>query len=187
MRIIKYFLLAFLILASCKNVSKKEVHYTEIPPKPPRTKIFWLKDKTVNIQIDHTLSYSKDIKCDSVIGVNYIGFAGEHFFNPINEKGQYINTIIQTKKLNQKQISRLSTIIGNKKTYKDPNIAACYEPRLAFIYFKNDTVICQTQICLSCNQLHSSAHIADGADGNLNKEAVKKLTELHDELGFKEN
>jgi hypothetical protein len=187
MRIIKCFVLVFLVLTACKNVSEKENQYPVLPPKAPTTKIFWLKDKTVNIKIDPTLSYSKDIKCDSVIGVNYIGFAGEHFFYPINEKGRYINTISQTKKLNQKQISRLSAIIGNKKTYKNPNIAACYEPRLAFIYFKNDTVICQTQICLSCNQLHSSANIADGADGNLNKEAVKKLTELHDELGFKEN
>ncbi|TDP02483.1 hypothetical protein EV145_103473 [Flavobacterium sp. 245] len=177
----------FLVLTSCKNMSKKEYNYPELPPKPPRIKIFWLNDKTANIKIDRTLSYSKDIKCDSVLGVNYIGFSGEHFFYPINEKGKYINTISQTKKLNQNQISRLNKIIGNKKTYKNPNIAACYEPRLAFIYFKNDTVICQTQICLSCNQLHSSAALADGADGNLNNEAVKKITKLHDELGFKEN
>ncbi len=176
-----------MILTSCKNVSKKENDYQEIPPKAPTTKILWLNDKIESIKTDPTLSYSKGIKCDSVIGVNYIGFSGEHFFNPINEKGQYISTIKQTQKLNQNQVSRLNSIIGNKKTYENPNIAGCYEPRLAFIYFKNNTVICQTQICLSCNQLNSSAHIADEVDGNLNEEAVKKLTELQNELGLTKN
>ncbi|MFC4477172.1 hypothetical protein [Flavobacterium chungangensis] len=168
-------------------MSKKENQYSELPPKTPRTKIFWLNDKTINLKIDPTLSYSKNIKCDSVIGINYIGFSGEHFFNPINEKGKYINTISQTKKLNQNQILRLNSIIGNKKTYKNPNIASCYEPRLAFIYFKNNTVICQTQVCLSCYQLQSTANFVEGVSGNFNNQAQKKLTQLHDELGFKEN
>lgn len=187
MRIIKYFLLAFLILISCKNVSKPENQYPELPPKTPKTKIFWLNDKMANLKIDPTLSYNKEIKCDSVIGVNYIGFAGEHFFYPINEKGNYINTISQTKKLNHNQILRLNAIIGNKKTYKNPNISGCYEPRLAFIYFKNGAVICQTQICLTCYQLQSTAHFVDVASGNFNNLAQKKLTELHDELGFTQN
>ncbi|KAF2509227.1 hypothetical protein EYY60_12655 [Flavobacterium zhairuonense] len=168
-------------------MSKNENQYPELPLKTPSTKIFWLNDKIVNLKIDPALSYSENIKCDSVIGVNYIGFSGEHFFNPINEKGKYINTISQRKKLNQSQILRLNSIIGNKKTYKNPNIAGCYEPRLAFIYFKNNAVICQTQVCLSCYQLQSTAHFVDGVDGNFNNQAQEKLTQLHDELSFTEN
>ena len=184
---IKYFLLAFLILTSCEKTSKKETFYHELPPKPTSVKINWLTDKKVSLKIDTYLSYSKGFECDSVIGVNYIGFEGEHFYFPINEKGEYINTISQTKKLNNNQVSRLNLIIGSKKTYENPNITGCYEPRLAFIYFKNSKVICQTQICLGCYQLHSTANIANGVSGDFNSQAKKELTELQNELGFKEN
>lgn len=119
-----------------------------------------------------------------LIGIEYIGFEGEDFFYPINEKGQYISTIRKKQKLNVEQISKLSSIIGNKKTYENPNIAGCYEPRLAFIYFKNDNVICQTQICLECSQLHSTATTVKGVDENLNNEARKELKQLKNNLGF---
>jgi hypothetical protein len=48
-------------------------------------------------------------------------------------------------------------------------------------------VICQTQICLECYQLHSTANIVSGVSGDFNSQAKKELTELQNELGFKEN
>ncbi|WP_289662512.1 hypothetical protein [Flavobacterium panacagri] len=187
MRPIKFLLFFFLLFTACKEKTVTEIRYTNLPPKTKKIKINWLTDKTVNIKTIIHLSYVKGFECDSVIGFNYIGFEGEHFYFPINEKGQYISTIKQTQKLSQNQISRLNSIIRDKKTYENPDIAGCYEPRLAFVYFKDNSVICQTQICLDCNQLQSSAVIADGADGNLNKEAVKEITELQTELGFTKN
>lgn len=188
MRTIKLLLFLFILFTACKEKPViEEIRYTNLPPKPERIKINWLTDKVVNIKTAIHLSYVKGFECDSVIAFNYIGFEGEDFYFLINEKGQYISTIKQTQKLSQKQIFRLNSIISNKKTYENPSIAGCYEPRLAFVYFKDNMVICQTQVCLDCNQLRSSAAIADRADGNLNKEAVKKITELQNELGLTKN
>ncbi|MFD1602753.1 hypothetical protein ACFSJW_20895 [Flavobacterium artemisiae] len=178
-----YLLLSFLILVSCKKELENKNSLKLLPPKNSRTEIKWLTEKTVKLKIDNNLSYSKGFQCDSVIAIDYIGFDGEDFFYPINEKGEYISTINRKQKLNTEQILELSSILGSKKTYENPNIAGCYEPRLAFVYFKNNNVICQTQICLECSQLQSTAAIA-GEYGNFNNNAENEFKKLKKDLGF---
>lgn len=182
-----YLLILFLTLTSCKKEAENRNtdHLLLPPPKASKIEIKWLAENTVKLKIDSLISYQKGFESDSVIGINYIGFEGEHYFYPINERGQFINTILKKQKLTSGQISKLSSIIGNKKTYENPNIAGCYEPRLAFIYFKNNEVICQTQICLECSQLASTAETVKNADGDFNKEAYKELKKINSELGFK--
>jgi hypothetical protein len=183
---IKSILLAFLFLASCKNKSvKNNENFKLLPPKIESVKIRWATTNEFVVSTDSLLSYEKKIECDSVIGVNYIGFDGNgHSFYPINKRGRSINTIKSRQKLEHNQISKLNAIIGNKKTYKNPNLTACYNPRLGFIYFKNNKVICQTQICLECSQLQSTAKTAGEKSDAFNDKARKELTKLSNELGL---
>ena len=183
---IKSFLLVFLFLASCKNTSlKNNENYQLVTPKIESAEIRWATTNDFLVNIDTLLSYEKGFECDSVIGVNYIGFDGYgHSFYPINKKGRSINTIKSRHKLEHNQISKLNAIIGNKKTYKNPNLTACYNPRLGFIYFKNNKVICQTQICLECSQLQSTAKTAGEKSDAFNDKAYKELTKLSNELGL---
>ena len=82
----------------------------------------------------------------------------------------------------------MNSILGSKETYKNPSIIGCYEPRLAFIYYKKNKVIGQTQICLSCAQLRSTAQTVEGEYGNLfNEKATEELNALRTELGFSNN
>lgn len=182
----KYLLIFILTFVSCKKEAEnKNIELPLIPPpKATSIEIKWLNKNPVKIKIDDHLSYQKGFKCDSVIGVDYIGFESGHYYYPINKKGQFINTIHKKRKLTQDQILKLSSIIGNKKTYENPNIAYCYEPRLAFLYFKNNEVICQTQICLECSQLISTAETVKNKDGDFNNQARKEFEKLHNELGF---
>jgi len=183
---IKSILLAFLFLASCKNKSvKNNENFKLLPPKIESVKIRWATTNEFVVSTDSLLSYEKKFECDSVIGVNYIGFDGNgHSFYPINKRGRSINTIKSRQKLEHNQISKLNAIIGNKKTYKNPNLTACYNPRLGFIYFKNNKVICQTQICLECSQLQSTAKTAGEKSDAFNDKARKELTKLSNELGL---
>ncbi len=181
----KFFLFISLFAISCKKNVEIENQYPELPPKGKKVKVHWLTNNTNTMAINPLLSHQKGFVCDSVIGIDYVGFEGEHFYYPINEKGEFINTIIQKKKLNKNQFLKLNSILGNKSTYINPKIVGCYEPRLGFIYFKDNKVIGQTQICLSCAQLHSTAETVEGALGELfNEKATKELNELRKELGF---
>ncbi|MRX68151.1 hypothetical protein SAMN06265349_103601 [Flavobacterium resistens] len=183
MRLIKLFLLLSLLFTACKEKTATEIRYTNLPPKPPKTEIKWLTENPVKIKTKINLSYLKGFECDSVIGIDYIGFSGEDFYFPINEKGQYISTICKKQKLNKEQISRLSSILSNKKMFENPNIVGCYEPRLGFIYFKNNEVICQTIVCIGCSKLESSAEIASLNFG-FNEKARIEFKKLNSELGF---
>jgi hypothetical protein len=187
MRTLQIFVFISLFAISCKKNVEIQKQYPKLPPKAERIKIHWLTNKTNSMAINPLLSHQKGFECDSVIGIDYIGFEGEHFYYPINEKGELINTIIKKQKLNRKQFLKLNSILGNRDTYKNPNIVGCYEPRLGFVYFKNNKVIGQTQICLSCAQLRSTAETVEGELGELfNEKATKELNELRIELGFKE-
>lgn len=183
---IKSFLLFFLLFTACKEKPVEEIRYTNLPPKAPKTEIKLLTKNQVKIKTKNHLSYIRGFDCDSVIGIDYIGFSGEDFYTPINEKGQYISTIRKKQKLSEEQISKLNSIFSNKKMFDNPNIASCYEPRLGFVYFKNNEVICQTIVCISCSRFQSSAETA-GSNGDFNKKASLEFEKLNHQLGFKQN
>lgn len=182
-----YFLFMLLTFASCKNETENENSApSPLPTKAPKTEIKWMTENPVKVKTNNNLSYLKGFECDSVIGIDYIGFSVEDFYFPINEKGQYISTIRKQQKLGKEQILKLNSIISNKKMFENPNIAGCYEPRLGFVYFKNNEVICQTIVCTGCSQLQSSAETA-GLNGNFNKNARLEFEKLNNELGFTDN
>lgn len=183
-------LLFLLLLCISCNKSKENITTVpqQLPSKVQRPKIYWLKTPKYTIEIDSTISHHKGFECDSVIGIDYFGFEGEHFFYPINKEGQEVSTIKNRKKLTKLQFDKLNDILGSKETYKNPQIVSCYEPRLAFVYFKNNKVIGQTQICLSCAQLQSTVETINGEHGNcFNQKATDQLDQLRIELGFSKN
>ena len=150
--------------------------------------IAWLDSSTVEMSIDTTISYTdKKIVCDSALAVDYTGFEGEHTFLPLNDKGQWINTIHKVKKLTRPQLDYLNTIIGDKNSFLNPLLVACYEPRHGIVYFRNGKVIGQTAICLRCARLESTIKIGDPKqEGLLNESGRDKLNRLCKELKFSE-
>lgn len=187
MKIAKTLILLLIIFSCNKSKINKDITY-KLPPPPPKSEsISWIKELKNNMEIDENLSHQKGFECDSVIGVDYVGFEGEDFYYPINENGEFISSIKKKTKLTESQFIKLKSIIGNKKTYKNPRIVGCYEPRLGFIYYKKNKIVGQTQICLSCAQLNSTAKTIKNEYGNLfNEKATEQLKDLRIELGFNE-
>lgn len=67
-------------------------------------------------------------------------------------------------------------------------MVACYEPRLALVYFKNNKVIAQTQICLTCAGLNSTVELGNRReDGLFNQNATDSMDNLRKELNFSES
>jgi len=182
-------LILLLIFLSCNKAKETEIiRAVNLPPPPPKENITWIKTSKNTLELDKSLSHNRGFECDSVIGIDYVGFEGEHFFYPINDKGEFISSIKKKQKLSNKQFMKLNSILGSKETYKNPRIVGCYEPRFAFVYYKGNKVIGQTQICLSCAQLRSTAQTVEGEYGNLfNEKATEELNMLRTELGFSNN
>jgi len=185
--------ICFFTFLSCENSTQKADHPSQDSGKvkPPKqqlviSRIKWLDSSKVVMSIDTGISY-KDAKiiCDSALAIDYTGFEGEHTFLPLNDKGQWVNTIHKVKRLTQQQQDYLRTVIGDRKSYSNPLLVACYEPRHGIVYFKQGKVIGQTAICLSCARLESTIKIGDPKlEGLLNEAGRQKLNRLCEELQF---
>jgi hypothetical protein len=190
--IIIFFL--FLIFQSCSN-SKKENKLVSKDSsgklqlsinKGYKTAIIWVDRNNLILQVDTTLSHKGSaFSCDSAIAFDYIGFEGEHTFSVLNDKGQWINTIKQSKKLSANQILRVHNILGNKESFDNPMFVGCYEPRLGIVYFKQGKVIGQDKLCLGCARLESTARLGNGENySSFNKKTMRQLEKLCQQLNF---
>jgi hypothetical protein len=126
-----------------------------------------------------------NFKTDSVLAVDYEGYNDDRGFAPLNEVGNWISTISRIKKLSNKQIEMIQSVLGNPATFQKPIFAFCFEPRLGLIYFKDGKVIAQSAICLQCGRLESSAELGNGEYyTEFNKDALSELETLCLALGF---
>ncbi len=174
-----------LIITGCNNttenaIRKKDSVIQVVSDNLLDSNISW-KDSSKSIYaIDTLLSHKGSaFDCDSALAIDYIGFSGEHTFLPLNNKGQWINTISKSKKLTSDQLRLIHALLGNKKTFDNPMIIGCYEPRLAIVYFKGNKIIGQSAICIGCARLESTAKL--GSDENyasFNKKAMKQFEKL---------
>jgi hypothetical protein len=147
----------------------------------------WLDSNRADLKIDSSLSHAAGFNCDSAIAVDYIGFKGEHTFPVINEKGQWISTIKKVEKLTTSQFQSIQRTLGNKSSFQNPIQVACYEPRWGLLYFKNGEVIGQTEICLACMKIGSSAKLGNNDQfASFNKKTLRKLQAICVQLGFSE-
>lgn len=180
----------FWTLCSCINNSSKnsapEQHHSIPDESASVYNIEWSDSSTVMYAVDTFLSHKgKAFVCDSAIAVDYIGFLGEHTYMPINEKGQWINTIEKTKKLSVEQLKLIHSALGNKKSFEHPMMISCYEPRIGIVYFKNNKVIGQSAICLGCVRLASTAKLGNGDHySSFNAQTLRQLEKLCSDLQF---
>jgi len=185
-----------IIALSCTNSSndslpsKVDSEDVKPPMAPPifDAKIFWVDSSKAEILIDTSLSYKKNnIHCDSVIALDYIGFEGEHFYLPVNSKGQWINTVKKRQKLTKEQEMLITKVLGDKKSFRDPLVIPCFQPNLAFVYYKNGKIIGQISVCLGCAGLQTTIGLGSPPEeGGFNEKARQKLNTLCKALSFSE-
>ena len=179
---------SFLTLFSCNNTTNNnsvtkttDTTQTKKSKSLDDQKISWLDSSKEFYAVDSLLTHrGTAFHSDSVLAVDYTGFIGEHTFMPLNEKGQWINTITKIKKLSIDQVKFLQSILGNKKSFDNPMDVFCYEPRLGIVYFKEGKVIGQSAICLSCARLESTAKLGNHENySSFNKATMRAGKALH--------
>lgn len=181
-------------IVSCKDTKVKDslaepkgtVNPSDTDKSSPGHKIEWLDSSIVNYQVDTFLTHSgKAFLCDSAIAIDYTGFSGEHTFMPLNDNGQWISTIKKSEKLTNQQLQLVQSVLGNKKSFDNPMMVSCFEPRLGIVYFKDSKVIAQSAICLGCARLKSTAKLGDGENySSFSELTSRQLEKLCSELQF---
>ncbi len=184
---ITFIILISSIITSCTQKEVKNENKTlsgRQPPQLPEAK--WLDSGKVALEIDTTLTHKKGaFKCDSVIILDYNGAFGEHTYLPLNDKGQWIATIKKTKRLSEDQLNFIQIIFGSKSSFKNPKMFFCYEPRIGLIYYRNNEVIAQSAICLSCCRMESTAKLGSGNNyASYNTETNEKIAKFYDQLNL---
>ena len=175
----KFFISVFvLVLISCKSEQKKdEVKLTEIKNKRAAvvnetyidkrhegrtfldiSELINYRNKTETISVKNTFSKPFDkVDFDKVIAYDYLG-SEEPDPSIFNEKGGFNNVVLKQKALSEKQVISIINTLSSKKTYGAPT-AACFNPHLAFVFYKNNKSVFVVDICLGCNYLTSTEEI----------------------------
>lgn len=183
-----------IVLAGCGTSTDRAKQQDSInKPKQVDPRMFidykpkWKDSAKVTMAIDTNLSHANGgFGCDSAIIFHYNGAFGEHTFMVLNDKGQWINTIQERKKLTSDQVRLVHSVFGNPSTFKHPLIIGCFEPRIAIVYFKGGKVIAQSDICLGCCRIKSTARLGNKEYySSMNRTGRAKLDKLYEEVGFK--
>jgi hypothetical protein len=90
-----------------------------------------------------TLDYNKIIAYD---------FKGDEelYDAPIDKQGNFIPIIGKQQFLSQEQADKILKALAKKSSYGEAS-AACFNPHLGLVFFKDNKKINQISICLDCN------------------------------------
>lgn len=165
--------LCLTIITSCQtttqqnNTEEKSDTIPKIPPPPPKVdKSKTLKEKVL---IDY-ISSAKLVKPNPKIGQPFdkldydkviaYDFAGSEEPYPavIDRQGKFVPVVLGQQYLSQEQADKILSTLTSKSTYGE-GTAACFQPHFALVFYKDNKMISQINICLDCNYLISDIEI----------------------------
>lgn len=134
------------------------------------------------------------LRFDRVVAYDYDGAPEKR----IVKDGQLQQRLIRHERdLTNKQVRWVNSLLGDSTTYGG-GTAACFDPHLGLVYYRNGAIVAHVSICLDCNYLESSARIpamehtpAVWQDNSyfkpfygFSKQARKKLSRFCSDLDF---
>jgi hypothetical protein len=172
------------IFTFCQTSSKQNdtEKYIDTIPKTPPPPVWVDTSKTLNEKtlIDYIIS-SKTVKPNLKNGqpfdkVDYnkviaYDFAGSEEPYPavIDRQGKFVPVVLGQQYLSQEQADKILSILTSKSTYGEA-IAACFRPHFALVFYKNNKMINQINVCLDCNYLISDIAIPTETHNKVNAE-----------------
>lgn len=196
------FLFSFILFA-CQSTKKSVISVEkDIPTLSEQRKNEFINHHALSKYVEsaptvipnNTLGSPFDtLKYDKVIAYDFDGRHEKYYV--IEKYGWFVNTISKQQYLTQKQTDKLVKALTNKSSYGE-STAACFEPHFAVVFFKNNKMVNQVNVCLDCNYLMSTIEIpAQSAKtivmdsisypmNGFSKKGVKAVTSLCKELNF---
>lgn len=129
------------------------------------------------------------LRYDSVVVYDYNGMSGREIVKNgalVKQEG-YRGKIHGSLKISDSKVKWLNKLIGSKSTYGGPT-AACFDPHMGVVYYRQAKIVGHFSICIDCNFLRSSHPIpaveASGMNYGFSKSTRKKINQLCKELEF---
>jgi hypothetical protein len=108
--------------------------------------------KKINPNTKHGRPFD-NLDYDKLIAYDFEG-SEEPYSAVIDSKGKFVPVILQQQYLSQEQADKILATLTNTSTY-GALTAACFNPHLALVFYKENKPINQINICLDCNYLIS--------------------------------
>ncbi|MFP9113548.1 hypothetical protein ACLI1A_06380 [Flavobacterium sp. RHBU_3] len=93
---------------------------------------------------------------DKVIAYDYEG-SGEPYPSII-EEGDFNPVVLKQKILNTEQVNKLIKSLTTPSSYGGTS-ASCFDPHLAFLFYKDNKIVYTIDICLDCNRMSTTTEI----------------------------
>ena len=94
---------------------------------------------------------------DKLIAYDFAG-SEEPYPAVIDRQGKFVPVILGQQYLSQEQADNILSTLTNKSTYGEAT-AACFQPHFAMVFYKENKMINQINVCLDCNYLISDIAI----------------------------
>jgi hypothetical protein len=161
------------IFTSCQTSSKQndsEQKNDKIPKTPPppdcvdtskTLKERMLTDyvnsaKTIKPNLKNGKPFDK-LQYDKVIAYDFAG-SEEPFPAIIDRQGKFVPVVLGQQYLSQEQADKILSTLTSNSTYGEAT-AACFQPHFALVFYKDNKMINQINVCLDCNYLISDIAI----------------------------
>lgn len=119
---------------------------------------FLEKTKGHSLNTERYIDPFKNIPFNKVIAYDFDG-KQEKYTTIIDNKTKRFNPIVlRQKELNKEQIENVVSFLTDSKTYGE-GTAACFIPHLAIVFYQDNKMVFEVDICLDCNYLQSTSEI----------------------------
>lgn len=166
-------LFCFMIFISCQTSNKQNDTekstdtFPETPPPPEWVDTnktleektltdYVITSKTVEPNLKNGQPFDK-LDYNKVIAYDFAG-SEEPYPAVINRQGKFVPVVLGQQYLSQEQADKIFSTLTSKSTYGETS-AACFQPHFALVLYKDNKMINQINICLSCNYLISDVVI----------------------------
>lgn len=137
-----------LLVANCKQASNSKndniivINTALADVETPKIK--WVDSANVAISLDSNILFDNSrTQFDSVDIVHYWGYGvdSEIGYYPVNEKGQWISTIIKSKRLDREYTAWIDSLLASFENFDSPDAEPINLPKFGLIYYKNGAVV----------------------------------------------
>tara|TARA_B110000211_G_scaffold232493_1_gene296375 strand:- start:3670 stop:4701 length:1032 start_codon:yes stop_codon:yes gene_type:complete len=118
---------------------------------------FTLQADTVHTNVKANVPFDT-LQFDKVIAYDFDGSVHGYQSLIDRDNDDFVPVIRNQKALNQAQVNYLTEFLTDNKTYGNSN-AFCFEPHMAFVFYKNNKKQYLIDVCLDCNFLTSTTEI----------------------------
>jgi len=104
------------------------------------------------------------LKFDKVIIYDFSG--GKDYNQYIVTNGHLATSVINKAELNKQNVIALNERLGEKSSFGGGE-AACFDPHLGIVYYRNNKIVAYITVCLDCNVLVSSLPLKAQQQGKI--------------------